>query len=137
MHTSCPAACSACNRRGLLSMELVLTLPVLTLLLLGLFEFSCLYRAHLAATRASRAAAAVVARPDATAEDVDEAVRRTLDPSLTEAVQVRCLPSQVSGDRTVCRVRLPMAACTPNLLWPVGFDLEGRFVEGSAQVALR
>src|SRR5690606_34641886 len=58
-----PAACAFSIRRGFLSLEILLSLPVVALLLVGLFEFSCLSCGYGSVARASQAGARIAARP--------------------------------------------------------------------------
>lgn len=134
MHTPRPAACPAPARRGLLSMELVLTLPVVTLLLLGLFEFACLTSGYGSVARASQAGARLAAESDHSVLEVSAAVEQSLGEPLARAAEVRCEPFASPGNEVVCSVRVPMSACAPNLLWPVGFDLDGRYLESSTRL---
>ena len=62
------------KRRGILSMELVLTLPVLIVLLLGIFEFTCLFFTYGSVVEASRAGARKATLHGVYEEDVYEEV---------------------------------------------------------------
>lgn len=129
MPTHRPADRALVARRGFLSLEIVLTLPVVTLLLLGLFEFSCLTSGYRSVARASQAGARVAAQPETSSVDVTTVVEQSLGEQLAATAEVACESAVAAAPETICRVRVPMRACAPNLLWPVGFDLEGRFIE--------
>lgn len=134
MHKPHPAACPRRPRRGFLSLELVLTLPVVTLLLLGLVEFSCLTSGYRSLARASQAGARLAVQSDRSVLEVSAAVEQSLGEPLVRAVEVCCEPAASPGNEVVCSVRVPMSACAPNLLWPVGFDLDGRYLESSTRL---
>jgi Flp pilus assembly protein TadG len=91
------------RRQGVISMELILTLPILLMLLLGIFEFSFLMSARGDVVQASRAGCRLATLNGVVPEDVENEVVRTLG-----------------------TVRVPMAAVAPNLLWPLGYNLQGR-----------
>jgi hypothetical protein len=117
------------RRRGILSMELVLTLPVLMILLFGIFEFTCLFYTYGSVVEASRAGARRATLHGVFEEDVHEVIHRSLGTRLYQVSEVAVDGSQSSGEPVICAVRVPMSACAPNLLWPIGFDLEGRSLE--------
>ncbi len=79
-------------------MELVLTLPILLVLLLGLFEFTMLFYSRGLVVEASRAAARKASLPGATDEDIKAEVRRVLSPSLQAGVQIGVDLGDRSGD---------------------------------------
>ncbi len=113
-------------RRGVLSMELVLTLPILFVLLLGLFEFTMLFYSRSLVVEASRAAARQASLPGATDESIEAEVRRVLSPTLQEGVQIGVDLGDRSGDLVVVSVEVPMSSASPDLLWPIGAGLNGR-----------
>lgn len=131
-----PAACAFSIRRGFLSLEILLSLPVVALLLVGLFEFSCLSCGYGSVARASQAGARIAARPGTSVAEVSTAVEQSLGESLAADAEIRCEPADAQAVGIVCRVRVPMTACAPNLLWLVGFDLQGRFIECRAHTPL-
>jgi len=135
MHKPRPAACPRRPRRGFLGLELVLTLPVVTLLLLSLFEFACLVGGYQAVAKASRDGVQLAAHSEVTAAEVAAAVKQSLSGALAEAAEVDCKPAPEAGE-TICSVRVPMDACAPNLLWPVGFDLQGKFIDCTVRTAI-
>ena len=114
------------RRRGVLSMELVFTLPILGLLLMGLLEFSLLFFARADVADACRAGARKGTLHGATAESVEDEIRRALSPRLQQQLEVFADINVPSGEMVQVAVRVPMNTVSPDLLWPVGFSLEGR-----------
>lgn len=113
-------------RRGVLSMELVLTLPILFMLMLGLFEFTMLFYSRSLVVEASRAAARQASLPGATDEAIEAEIRRVLSPALQEGIQIGVDLGDRSGDLVVVSVEVPMSSASPDLLWPIGAGLNGR-----------
>ena len=120
-------ACTpAKKRRGLLSMELAITLPIFGLLLMGLFEYSLLFASRGDVVEACRAGCRRGTLAYATAEDVEEAVRWSLGSKLGPSAIIDSELGEYTGDEVVVTVRVPMSAASPDLLWPVGFGLRDR-----------
>jgi len=113
------------GRHGVLSMELVLTLPILFVLLLGLFEFTLLFYSRSLIVEASRVGARKASLPGATAESVEAEVRQVLAPRLQEGLQVQVDVGIHSGDVVMVAVETPMTSASPDLLWPIGVTLSG------------
>jgi Flp pilus assembly protein TadG len=113
-------------RRGMLSMELVLTLPILFVLLMGLFEFTMLFYSRSLIVEATRVGARKSSLPGATVMDVEEEVRRVLSPRLQTGMQVNVDLGIHSGDVVAVSVETPMNSASPDLLWPIGVSLSGR-----------
>lgn len=109
-------------------MELVMTLPLLMLLLLAIFEFTLLFYARGKVVEASRAAARIATHPGADFEHVEEAARWSLGPVLAQHALVQMVPGQFSGDPVIVVVNVPMSDAAPDLLWPIGFGLRGQFL---------
>jgi hypothetical protein len=116
------------SRKALLSMELVLTLPLLMLVLFAVFEYSMLFFARGGVVEASRIGARTATYPGASLEVIEQSVVQSLGPQLNQNVSVFVEPGQFSGDRVVVVVKVPMAAASPDLLWPIGFGLQGRYL---------
>ena len=114
------------GRRGVLSMELVLTLPILFMLLLALFQFMMLFYSRSLIVEASRAAARKATLPGTTESDIEAEVRRVLVPRLQQGMQVQVDFGEWSGDVVTVSVAVPMGAATPDLLWPIGLGLDGQ-----------
>ena len=107
-------------------MELVLTLPILMFLLFGLFEFSVLFHARSAVVEASRIGARLASLAGSDAPQVQNQVRRMLPADMQKLAEVACVPGKHSGDTVVCAVKVPMGCACPDLLWPVGYSIDGR-----------
>ncbi len=107
-------------------MELVLVLPILLMLLLGMFEFSLLFFARGDVVDASRAGARRAAMPGVSEQEVREDVLSSLPESLRMAAEVSVQGGAYTGDPVLVTVRVPMQAAAPDLLWPIGFGLQGR-----------
>ncbi len=114
------------RRRGVLSMELLLTLPILTVLLFGLLEFSLLFFARADVVEASRAGARAARVYGATAESVEEEVRFSLGGRLAPHVRVQAELGDKTGDEVSVAVEVPMSVASPDLLWLIGYSLQGR-----------
>ena len=114
------------RRRGVLSMELLLTLPILTVLLFGFLEFSLLFFARADVVEASRAGARAARVYGATAESVEEEVRFSLGGRLAPHVRVQAELGDKTGDEVSVAVEVPMAVASPDLLWLIGYSLQGR-----------
>ena len=114
------------QRRGILSAELLLTLPILTILLFGLLEFSLLFFARGDVVEASRAGARAARVHGATIESVEEEVRYSLGGRLAPHVRVQSELGSKTGDEISVAVEVPMAAAAPDLLWLIGYSLKGR-----------
>ena len=125
-HETTRAAGPARSRRGYLSTELVLTLPILMIALLGLFEFGVLFYARSGLVEASRAAARLATLRGAAQEDVEYEVRRILSQPLQRGMWIDYVPGVQSGDVVTVGIHVPMTSAAPDLLWPIGYSLRGR-----------
>lgn len=112
--------------RGVLSMELVLTLPILAIVLLGLFEFTWLFYSRGLVVEASRVAARKASLPGASLADVEQDVRQVLPAGLQKGLVVSGDLGVHSGDIVWVGVQVPMGTAAPDLLWPIGIGLSGR-----------
>ena len=116
-------------------MELVFTLPIFGLLLMGLLEFALLFFARADIVEASRAGARKATLHGVTQQDIEAEVRRVLAPRLQTGLQVDAdLPSN-PGDVVTVAVRTPMSSASPDLLWPIGFTLNGRELYSETRMA--
>jgi hypothetical protein len=107
-------------------MELVFVLPILGVLLLGLFEYSLLFFARGEVVDASRAGARFASLPGATFEAVEQQVLNSLSPRLRASAQVGIEEGVFTGDPVSVAVKVPMSSAAPDLLWPIGFGLNGK-----------
>lgn len=113
-------------RRGVLSMELVLTLPILFVLLMALFQFTMLFYSRSLVVEASRIGARHASMPGATEASVTAEIQRVLSPQLQAGMQVAVDLGIYSGDVVCVSVQMPMSSASPDLLWPIGVSLNGR-----------
>ena len=109
-------------------MELALTLPILMVVLLGLFEFSMLFFARGELVEAGRVGARTASLPGVGPDDVEAEIRNVLAPRLQEELQLDVELGRRTGDVVTVAVRVPMTAASPDLLWPIGYRLRGRFL---------
>ncbi|HET6425557.1 MAG TPA: TadE family protein [Planctomycetaceae bacterium] len=107
-------------------MELVLTLPILGVVLFGLFEFTWLFYSRSLVVEASRVGARKASLPGATLDDVERDVRRTLPVGLQRQLRVVGDVGEYPGDVVWVGVEVPMQSAAPDLLWPIGVGLAGR-----------
>lgn len=114
------------RRRGILSAELLLTLPILIVLLFGLLEFSLLFFARGDVVDASRAGARAARIFGASSESVEEEVRYSLGSRLAPYARVSSELGDKTGNPVIVTVEVPMAAAAPDLLWLIGYSLQGR-----------
>ncbi|HBN79094.1 MAG TPA: pilus assembly protein TadE [Planctomycetaceae bacterium] len=116
------------TRKGFSSMELALTLPILMLLLFGLFEFSMLFFARGTVVEASRVGARAATYPGTTEEFIQESVMQSLGPKMARNAVVKAEMGKYAGDPCVVVVKVPMGVASPDLLWPVGFSLSDQYL---------
>ena len=114
------------RRFGFASIELVLSLPILGIILLALFEFSMLFFARGAVVEASRIGARKASLPGVTAEDVEREIRKVLEPRLQRSLDVGTDVGDRTGDVVRVAVSVGMRSASPDLLWPIGYSLKGR-----------
>jgi hypothetical protein len=123
------------RRRGLLSLELLITLPIFLVLLLGLLEYSLLFAARGDVAEACRAGVRRAALIDATLDDVENAVRSTLGPRMGRLAEINTDLGEHTGDVVAVAVRVPMNVASPDLLWPIGFGLRDRYFVCQSRMA--
>ena len=114
------------KKRGFLTMELVFILPILMLVLMALLEFSLLFFARSSVVEACRIGARHATYSGTTVEEVEEQVRKVLSPRMQSDLKVRAILGENSGDVVAVSVSVPMTNASPNLLYMIGFGLEGR-----------
>ena len=106
-------------------MELVMTLPILGIVLFAIFEFSMLFLARGAVVEASRAGARVASLPGADVAAVEDEVRRLIQPVMQDSLSIDVDLGQNTGDVVSVIVKVKAQEASPDLLWPIGFSLEG------------
>jgi hypothetical protein len=111
-----------------MSMELALTLPILLIVLLGMLEFSMLFFARGSVLEASRLAARRATFPGATREIVLDEVAKLLSPRLASTAEVFTEIGPDSGDVVSVTIVVPMLTAAPDLLWPIGYSLDGQSI---------
>lgn len=116
------------KRRGVLTIEMLLVLPILLFVLMGVFEFSILFFARANVVQACRTAARQASLRSVDQSQVENIVRRVLTPSLQRNLIVLYEPAVRSGEAVTVAVQVPMKNAAPDLLWPIGFSLEGRYL---------
>ena len=116
------------ERAGFFSLELALTLPLLGVVLMAVFEFSLLFSARAAVVEASRTGARQACLAGARLADVERQVREVLPPRLRCEVAVRAILGKKSGDVVAVGVQVPMRCAAPDLLWPIGFSLKRKYI---------
>ncbi|MBL6706353.1 MAG: pilus assembly protein [Planctomycetaceae bacterium] len=114
------------DRSGMLSAELIMTLPILAIVLFGLFEFALLFTARGELSEASRVAARKASIPGVTYDAVEEEIRRVLSPRLQRTMEVSIDQGQRSGDVVTVAIACNMNSASPDLLWPIGYSLKNR-----------
>jgi hypothetical protein len=106
-------------------MELVLTLPILMVVILGLFEFTWLFYARGMVVEASRVAARKATLPGATLDSVQREVNRLLPARFVSHARIQADLGEHAGDVVCVAVAVPMKSVAPDLLWPIGVTLAG------------
>lgn len=114
------------KRSGVLSAELIMTLPILAIILFGLFEFSLLFAARGELSEATRVAARKATLPGVTYESIEDEIRRVLSPRLQRTMEVTIEQGDRSGDVVTVAIACNMSSASPDLLWPIGYSLKNR-----------
>ena len=122
------------KRRGILTMEFVMVMPILAVVLFGLFEFSLLFSARTSVVEACRKGARLATVPGVHPEDVEAEVRRVLPTRLSNQCEVQAIVGENSGDPVSVVVRVPMHCASPDLLWPIGFSLKGQALQSESRM---
>lgn len=119
-------------RRGMLTLELVIALPILLLVVLAAIEFSILLMGNQAISAAAAIGAREASMPGATPRRVEAAVQRALRPwrfagKIEPIVLEPPLPAQVPTGRPVSvTVRVRSTEVAPDLLKFIGVSLAGQ-----------
>nr|WP_299461123.1 TadE family protein [uncultured Gimesia sp.] len=114
------------ERTGFMSMELALVLPIFGIVMFGLLEFTLLFYARADVVEASRIGARLATLPGMTRQNVEQEVLKILPPQLGQGAVIQAQLGEHSGDIVMVAVSIPMTLASPNLLWPVGYDLKGQ-----------
>lgn len=128
MHVTEMPVNSKRKRQGVLTIEMLMVLPIFLFILLGVFEFSILFFARASVVDACRTAARQAAMGSIDQEQMEGVVRRVLSPSLQNNLVVYFAPAARSGEVATVAVQVPMTNAAPDLLWPIGFSLQGRYL---------
>jgi len=107
-------------------MELALVLPIFAIVLFALLEFTLLFYARADVVEASRIGARLATMPGITRENVELEVKKVLPPQLGQGAVVETQIGAHSGDVVMVAVSIPMTLASPNLLWPVGYNIKGQ-----------
>lgn len=105
-----------------------MTLPILGLVLMGLFEFSMLLFARGDVAAAARAGARVATLPGASRDTVADEVHRVLPPRMRRDFSLEVDLAEHAGEPVRVGVRVPMRLASPDLLWPIGYRLDERYL---------
>lgn len=116
------------RRRGLAAIELALVLPILGILLSGMLEFTMLFYARSSVVEASRAGARAAARIGSDIMQIERESALVLFPTLRPTMQVEFAGGEHSGDAVTVAVQVPMNSASPDLLWIIGYSLQGRYL---------
>lgn len=114
--------------QGVLSIEMLMVLPILFTVLLAVFEFGILFFARSSVVQACRVAARRASLGITDQAEIEDVVRRVLSPNLQVNHTVYFIPAERAGEITTVGLQVPMETAAPDLLWPVGFSLKGRFL---------
>ena len=116
------------RRHGVMTIEMLLVLPILFTVLLGVFEFSILFFARSSVVQACRVAARRASLGVTEQSDIEAIVNQVLSPGLQNNHAVYLIPAARAGEITTVGLQVPMSSAAPDLLWPIGFSLQGRFL---------
>jgi Flp pilus assembly protein TadG len=108
------------------SVELTMTLPLVFVLLLALVEFAMLLIARQNLSHATYVGARRAAVADASAADVERAVRGVLSRRLAADLSLDVELGRSTGDVIRVEAVVPMSVASPDLLRWVGLSLRGR-----------
>ncbi len=105
-----------------------MVLPILGILLLGFLEFTLLFYARSSVVEASRAGARAATRVGSDQTDVARDAEQVLFPTLRPGLQIELAGGIHSGEPVTVAVQVPMKLASPDLLWVVGYSLQGRYL---------
>jgi len=128
------------DRRGQATVELALVLPIVVLLVVGIFEFALAWRAHQVLTHAARegARAAAVDNPLVGRDSVERVVRNALAQAALDPAQAKIQLTGIDGEagtpaRVEVRYPVPFTFLEPFMKW--GSD--GKTVNLSTSAVMR
>ena len=116
----------AVKRRGVYSIELLLTLPMLLIVIMGAVELGMLLSGRAAVVEASRQAARKASLPNATDDEIQAAALGNLSTRMQAGASIQVHGGEKSGEEVTVSVQVPMLTASPDLLWPIGYSLSGR-----------
>jgi len=119
-------------RRGILTVELVLVLPLVLLLLFALVELSMIARAQQTLILAARDGARTASLAGTSVEQAERAARRHLHGRLAAEAQIKVRMAKRPGEPSTVEVRVPMHAAAPDLLRMIGFGATDRYLVATA-----
>lgn len=115
-------------RRGMAAIELAMVLPILGILLLGFLEFTLLFYARSSVVEASRAGARAATRVGSDQTHIEREAELVLFPTLRQGMQIEMAGGIHSGEPVTVAVQVPMNLASPDLLWIVGYSLQGKYL---------
>jgi len=136
-------------RRAVLSVELVLTLPILLTVVLAMTQFAILLMSTQTISAAANVGAREASLPSATVASTTAAVQRAVagwqfagSADLTVNVQARDgdtgvaknLADAVTGDVVLVQVKVPSIEAAPNLLKFIGLSIEDQWLQSTTVV---
>lgn len=132
MQTHTSASQPTTRRGAILSMELVLVLPIFLLLLFAIVEFSMIASSQSRINTVAQSATRQLSLHGATPDELKQQVKASLGPKLARRAFIKITDPPNTGDIANVEVVVPMQNTAPNLLWIIGFNLNGRHLSASA-----
>lgn len=119
------------TRKGMLSVELMMVLPLVLVVLLGTIEFACLLMAQQSLAHATYLGARRASLYDASPDDVERTVKRALSASMGRQVRVSARIGRDVGEPVLVQACVPMQLAAPDLLGWMGVSLRGRELQAA------
>jgi Flp pilus assembly protein TadG len=125
-----------CRRRGVLTLELVLVLPILLIVVLGVVQLSLMLLANQALGAAASVGARAASLPGATSASVEAAVAQALAPwrFAGDIDPVAVTPDPLfapTGAPMSVTVSIDTTDAAPNLLQYIGLSIEGQKLQAT------
>jgi len=95
---------------------------------MGLLEFGMLMYARTSVVQACRQGARAASLAGVPNEQIEFEIRNVLPPALQQGLQVEVTGGEFTGDVVTVTLGVPMAVASPDLLWPIGYSLDGRYL---------